>query len=237
MIMFNNITKRFGGVTAVNNISFKIRKNEYFGLLGPNGAGKTTIVRMLLGFSNPTQGTLTINGIPAGTAVSRKGVGYLAENPRIPAGLSGKEYLRRHTALIGLSRNDAVKEIDRVLEMVGMSGKEKQKASTYSKGMNQRIGLASAILGRPGILILDEPVSGLDPIGIRDFRENLEKLKKDNVTLILNSHLLSEVEKTCDTIAIIDNGDIIIKGPVDKIVKEKETLEDVFVRLIEERNE
>jgi len=237
MITFNNVTKRFGGLTAVDDISFEINPKEYFGLLGPNGAGKTTIVRMLLGFSIPTQGAFILNGLPAGTAASRDRVGYLAENHKIPSGLSGKEYLARHAALIGLRRNDSAREIDRVLELVGMQGKEKQKASTYSKGMTQRIGLASAMLGRPKIMILDEPVSGLDPIGIRDFRKILEDLKKDEVTVVLNSHLLSEVERTCDTIAIIDNGTIIVKGPINKIVKANETLEDVFVRLIEERHE
>jgi len=236
VITLNSVTKKFGPVTAVNDISFTVSKGEYLALIGPNGAGKTTIVRMLLGFSKPTKGTLSIDSIPAGKAESRKGVGYLSENHKIPSGLSGKVYLSRHAALIGLSGIETKREISRVLEIVGMNGKEKKPASTYSKGMIQRISLASAMLGNPKILLLDEPVSGLDPIGIRDIRKILEQLKKNNVTLILNSHLLSEVEKICDTIAIVHKGRIIVKGSIDSIVNEGETLEDVFVRLIESKN-
>ena len=196
MITFNSVSKKFGSFTAVNEISFTINRGEYFALLGPNGAGKTTIVRMLLGFSRPTSGSLSIETRPAGKAESRKSVGYLAENHKIPSGLAGRQYLFRHAALMGMGRNAAGREIERLLELVGMAGQEKKRAATYSKGMVQRIGLASAMLGNPKILILDEPASGLDPIGMRDFRKILEQLKNDRVTLILNSHLLSEVEKT-----------------------------------------
>jgi ABC-2 type transport system ATP-binding protein len=236
MISITSVTKRFGSVTAVDNVSYTINKGEYFALLGPNGAGKTTIVRMLLGFSSPNKGTITIDGIPVSKAVARKDIGFLAEHLRIPPYLSGKEYLRRHAALIGLTGADAVREVDRILETVGMTGKAKKNASTYSKGMTQRIGLGAAILGKPKLCILDEPVSGLDPIGIRDFRKILEELRQHDLTVVLNSHLLSEVEKTCDSAAIMHKGEIIVKDSIDAIVQENESLEEVFIRYIESKN-
>jgi len=237
MIILDSVTKKFGGLAAVDNVSYTIQKGESFALLGPNGAGKTTIVRMLLDFIKPSSGSITINGCPASEPKSRKYIGYIAENHMIPPYLSGLEYLSRHASLIGLSGNDAEKEVDRVLEIVAMKGPERKKSATYSKGMQQRIGLGAALLGRPTLLILDEPITGLDPIGIRDVRKILENLRGRGVTVILNSHLLSEVEKTCETAAILYNGKILVKDTITAIVKDHETLEDVFVRYIEHENE
>jgi ABC-2 type transport system ATP-binding protein len=121
-------------------------------------------------------------------------------------------------------------EVDRLLEVVSMKGREREKSAAYSKGMKQRIGLAAALLGQPKLLILDEPVTGLDPIGIRDVRNILESLRDDNVTVFLNSHLLSEVEKTCRTLAIMNNGKILVKDSIQSIIKDDETLEDVFIK-------
>jgi ABC-2 type transport system ATP-binding protein len=237
MITLDSVTKKFGGLAAVNNVSYTIQKGESFALLGPNGAGKTTIVRMLLAFIKPSSGSITINGCPASDPQSRKHIGYIAENHMIPPYLSGFEYLSRHASLIGLSGNDAAKEVDRVLEIVAMKGPERKKSATYSRGMQQRIGLGAALLGRPTLLILDEPITGLDPIGIRDVRKILENLHGRGVTVILNSHLLSEVEKTCEAAAILYKGKILVKDTITAIVKDHETLEDVFVRYIEHENE
>ena len=237
MITLDSVTKKFGGLTAVNNVSYTIQKGESFALLGPNGAGKTTIVRMLLDFIKPSSGSITINGCPASDPQSREHIGYIAENHMIPPYLSGFEYLSRHASLIGLSGNDAAKEVDRVLEIVAMKGPERKKSATYSRGMQQRIGLGAALLGRPTLLILDEPITGLDPIGIRDVRKILENLRGRGVTVILNSHLLSEVEKTCEAAAILYKGKILVKDTITAIVKDHETLEDVFVRYIEHENE
>jgi ABC-2 type transport system ATP-binding protein len=237
MITLDSVTKRFGGLAAVNNVSYTIQKGESFALLGPNGAGKTTIVRMLLDFIKPSSGSITINGCPASDPQSRKHIGYIAENHMIPPYLSGFEYLSRHASLIGLSGNDAAKEVDRVLEILAMKGPERKKSATYSRGMQQRIGLGAALLGRPTLLILDEPITGLDPIGIRDVRKILENLRGRGVTVILNSHLLSEVEKTCEAAAILYKGKILVKDTITAIVKDHETLEDVFVRYIEHENE
>jgi ABC-2 type transport system ATP-binding protein len=237
MINLTNVTKKFGIFTAVNGISYTIEHGESFALLGPNGAGKTTIVRMLLGFISPNSGSITINGIPCSDPEARKSVGYLPELLKIPPYLSGYEYLLRHASLIGLSGADAKTEIERVLETVSMKGNEKKKSGTYSKGMLQRIGLGAAILGQPKLLILDEPVSGLDPIGIRDVRKIIEEVKNRGVTVVLNSHLLSEVEKTCTSAGILYKGKLLVKDAIQSIVKENETLEEVFIRLIEKNDE
>ncbi|MBW1867396.1 MAG: ABC transporter ATP-binding protein [Deltaproteobacteria bacterium] len=237
MIVLDSVTKKFGDLAAVENVSYTIHKGESFALLGPNGAGKTTIVRMLLGFIKPSSGSITINGLPASDPESRKHIGYIAEQHMIPPYLSGFEYLLRHASLIGLPAKDAEKEVDRVLDIVSMKGQERIKSAAYSKGMKQRIGLGAALLGQPTLLILDEPITGLDPIGIRDVRKIIENLRGKGVTVILNSHLLSEVEKTCETAAIMYKGKILIKDTVKAIVKDQETLEDVFVRYIEHENE
>jgi ABC-2 type transport system ATP-binding protein len=237
MISLNSVTKIFGTFTAVENISYTIEAGDHFALLGPNGAGKTTLVRMLLDFIKPTAGRITINGVPVSDPESRKYIGYLAEQHVIPPYLSGLGYLMRHASLIGLSGKNAAVEVDRVLEMVAMKGGEKKKSVTYSKGMKQRIGLAAAILGSPKLLILDEPTAGLDPIGIRQVRKILENLYDKGITVILNSHLLSEVEKTCKTAAIMYKGKILIRDSILSIVKDGETLEDVFIKYIENENE
>jgi ABC-2 type transport system ATP-binding protein len=237
MIRLDSVTKKFNSHTAVDNISYKIEKGEFFALLGPNGAGKTTIVKMLLGFIKPTSGSITINGVPVSNPDSRGKTGYLSENHKIPSYLSGLEYLLRHGSLIGLSADEAKVSAGRVLEILSMKGREKEKASAYSKGMIQRVGLGAAILGNPELLILDEPVTGLDPMGIREVRKILEDLKDDGVTVILNSHLLSEVEKTCDTAGIMYQGKILVKDRINSIVKNEETLEDVFIKYIEKENE
>lgn len=237
MITLNSVTKNFGSFTAVDNISYTIEAGEHFALLGPNGAGKTTIVRMLLDFIKPSSGTITINCLPVSDPQSRKQIGYLAEQHLIPPYLSGLGYLMRHASFIGLSGKNAALEVDRVLEMVAMKGNEKKKSKTYSKGMKQRIGLAAAILGHPKLLILDEPIAGLDPIGIREVRKILESLYDQGITVILNSHLLSEVEKTCKTAAIMYKGKILIRDSINAIVKDGQTLEDVFIKYIESENE
>lgn len=237
MISLNSVTKKFKSVIAVDNVSYTVSKGEFFALLGPNGAGKTTIVRMLMGFSMPTKGELSIDGVTAHHSHARHKVGYLAENHRIPPFLSGWEYLVRHAALMGITGQKATIEINELLEQVDMINEKKRKSQTYSKGMSQRIGLAAALLGKPKLLILDEPASGLDPIGIRDFREILENQRKDGTTIVLNSHFLSEVERICDTAAIMNKGTILVKDSIDSIVKENETLEDVFVRLVDKRHE
>ena len=232
MIELNTATKRYDSLAAVDNVSFSVQTGEYFALLGPNGAGKTTIVKMLLDFTRPTSGSLSLNGIPSTDEACRTAVGYLAENLHIPPYLSGWQYLQRCAELLDISRSDAMDQCRRIVELIGMQGREHTKVSTYSKGMIQRFGLGAALIGNPKLLILDEPTAGLDPIGIRETRELLESLKHQGMTIFLNSHLLSEVEKICDTAGIINHGKLLVKDAISAIVKEGETLEDVFVRLV-----
>lgn len=234
MIELRAATKRYGSLTAVDNVSFSVETGEYFALLGPNGAGKTTIVRMLLDFARPTSGSLSINGLSSTRAACRTAVGYLAESHHIPPHLSGWQYLQRCAELLGMGRSDALDHCRRIVELIGMQGREQAKANTYSRGMIQRFGLGAALIGYPRLLILDEPTSGLDPIGIRQIRLLLESLKQQGMTIFLNSHLLSEVEKLCDTTAIINRGRLLVKDTIPAIVKDGDTLEDVFVRLVKD---
>jgi ABC-2 type transport system ATP-binding protein len=233
MISFENVTKAYGNLVAVDGVSYTVQKGEAFALLGPNGAGKTTLVRLLLGFSRCSAGSITIEGLSAGRSASRSKLGYLAEIHRIPPYLSGRQYLLRHAAFCGLNGHRARAAVEEILKRVGMHGQEKKKASHYSKGMIQRIGLGAALLGDPELLVLDEPVSGLDPLGMRDVRVLLEGFKKGGGTIILNSHLLSEVERLCDSIAIMHRGRIVAKGGLLQIVHGDESLEDVFIRHVE----
>ena len=232
MIELKSVTKKFGSLVAVDNVSFSVGTGEYFALLGPNGAGKTTVVRMLLDFTRPTSGSLSVDGLPAERARCRAAVGYLPENHRIPTNLSGWQYLQRCAKLIGLKHDEAEDQCMRIVELIGMQGREHSKSGTYSKGMMQRFGLGVALIGRPKLLILDEPASGLDPIGIRETRQLLESLKNQGMTLILNSHLLSEVEKICDSAAIINHGKLMVRDKISSLVKDGDSLEDVFVRLV-----
>jgi len=232
MIELKEATKKYGTLTAVDNVSFSISKGESFALLGPNGAGKTTILKMMLGFCYPTWGSIYINGLESSNAECRKGIGYLAENHLVPPYLTGLQFLMRSAELLDISPEHAKKQCLEIVEKIGMKGRENDRAGTYSKGMAQRFGLGAALLGDPWLLLLDEPTSGLDPIGIREIRLLLETLKNKGMTIFLNSHLLSEVEKICDTAAIINRGRLIIKDSISAIARDGETLEDVFVRLV-----
>ena len=232
MIELNNATKQYDSFTAVDEVSFSVRTGEYFALLGPNGAGKTTIVKMLLDFTRPTSGSLSLNGIPSTKAASRNAVGYLSETSTF------------HPTLQDGSTCNAVRNYWISADMMpwinasASSSLSAWKAgniprpNTYSKGMIQRFGLGAALIGNPKLLILDEPTEGLDPIGIREIRQLLESLKGQGMTIFLNSHLLSEVEKICDTAAIINRGKLLVKDTISAIVKDGDTLEDVFVRLV-----
>jgi ABC-2 type transport system ATP-binding protein len=232
MIDLNAVTKKYGSLAAVDDVSFSVRAGEYFALLGPNGAGKTTIVKMLLDFTQPTSGTLLLNSTSSTNAASRTAVGYLPENHHIPPYLTGWQYLQRCAELAEMNRPDTLEQCARIVGLIGMQGREHTKADTYSKGMVQRFGLGAALIGNPKLLILDEPTSGLDPIGIREIRQLLESLKSQGMTIFLNSHLLSEVEKICDNAAIINRGKLMVKDKISSLVKDGDTLEDVFVRFV-----
>ncbi|MEJ2689474.1 MAG: ABC transporter ATP-binding protein [Deltaproteobacteria bacterium] len=236
MISFQNVTKRYGATVAVEEISFNVARGEFFALLGPNGAGKTTLIKMLLGFVRPDSGRVDINGIPAGEPRTRASIGYLEEMQRIPPQLSGRRYLERSAALLGIRAGEAAREVDRVLELCAMTGDAKGKSAGYSKGMRQRIGLAAAMLGKPELLVLDEPTSGLDPFFIREIRLVLDSMHQSGTTLIINSHILSEVEKICDNVAFLQRGRLVLKDRLKDVMQEgDQSLEDVFIRQLSRR--
>lgn len=237
MISFNNVTKRYGATIAVTGVSFTVARGEFLALLGANGAGKTTLIKMLMGFSRPDSGQITINGRPAGEPGTRAAIGYLEELQRIPPQLSGRRYLERSAALLGMRGSDAAGEIARVLELCGMTAHAKGESAGYSKGMRQRIGLAAALLGTPPLLLLDEPTSGLDPLFIREIRLLLDDMRRSGTTLIINSHILSEVEKICDSVAFLQHGRLVRKDTLAAIMQEDDrNLEDVFIRQLGKEN-
>lgn len=231
-IEITNCTKKYGSIIALDNVSLKIDHGEAFALLGPNGAGKTSLIRILLDFARADSGTTCIDNQSSHNPDSRKFLGYLPENLNVPPFLSAVQYLQRCTTLMGYSKDEANSRINQILDIVGLKDRASQKIGGFSKGMVQRLGIGAAIIGNPKIVILDEPVNGLDPVGIREIRLLLEKLKMDKITIFLNSHILSEVERICDSAAIIKNGKILIKDSISNLVKENESLEDVFMRVI-----
>jgi ABC-2 type transport system ATP-binding protein len=202
---------------AVESLDLSVAAGQVFGFLGPNGAGKTTTIGMLLGNVFPTSGTATLLDKPIGDRDTRRFVGYLPEKFQFHEFLSATEFLDMHGQLYGMSVSDRKRRIPEVLEIVGLATRAKDKLGAFSKGMQQRAGLAQAILHEPRLVILDEPTSALDPLGRRAVRDIVVYLKGRGTTVLLNSHLLSEIELTCDTVAIIKSGRIVRQGTVDEI--------------------
>lgn len=204
-------------VAAVESLNLSVAPGQVFGFLGPNGAGKTTTIGMLLGNVFPTSGEASVLGEPIGKRETRRYIGYLPEKFQFHEFLTATEFLDMHGQLYGMSGADRKKRIPEVLEVVGLLPRAKDKLGAFSKGMQQRAGLAQAILHEPRLVILDEPTSALDPLGRRAVRDIVLYLKNRGTTVLLNSHLLSEIELTCDTVAIIKRGQIVRQGTVDEI--------------------
>lgn len=203
---------------AVHDLSLSVPRGHVFGLLGPNGAGKTTTINMLLGNIYPTHGTASLLGKPAGDLAMRAKLGFLPEKFQFHEFLTAEEFLDLHGKLYGMSSAARKKRIPEVLEQVGLLDRSKSKLREFSKGMQQRAGLAQAILNDPDLVILDEPTSALDPVGRRDVREIVSALKAGGKTVLLNSHLLSEIEMTCDEVAILKAGQIVRQGPINDLL-------------------
>jgi len=213
-----NLTKLYGSKPGCEQICLSVAGGQIFGFLGPNGAGKSTLVKMLTGLLLPTSGSARLFGRPPGNPAARRRIGFLPENFRYQDWLTGRELLDFHASLCRLSGPERHRRIPAVLEMTGLTGREGQRIRTYSKGMQQRIGLACALLAGPDLLFLDEPTSALDPLGRREVREIILSLKQAGKTVFLNSHLLSEVEMICDRVAIIRKGRIAAEGPLDRLL-------------------
>lgn len=220
-IQTQHLRKVFRGRPAVEDLSLEVAQGEVFGFLGPNGAGKSTTVKMLLGLTHPTSGSAQILGQPLDSLGIKRQMGFLPELFRFHDWMTGKEFLRFHGQLYGMESADLKRRIPEVLQLVGLAGREQERIKGYSKGMQQRIGLAQAILNRPRLVFLDEPTSALDPIGRREVREIIGHLKEQGTTVFLNSHLLSEVELTCDRVAIVNKGQVVKSGTLDELLNPK----------------
>ncbi|MES2465289.1 MAG: ABC transporter ATP-binding protein [Armatimonadota bacterium] len=219
IIETHSLRKVYGGSTrpAVDSLHLVVPPGQVFGFLGPNGAGKTTTIGMLLGNIFPSGGSGTVLGKPLGDRQTRRFIGYLPEKFQFHDFLTASEFLDLHGRLYGMPAEKRRRRIPEVLELVGLGNRKKDRLRAFSKGMQQRAGLAQAILHDPKLVILDEPTSALDPLGRRSVRDLIVYLKERGTTVILNSHLLSEVERTCDTIAIVREGRIVRQGTVADI--------------------
>ena len=213
-----DVAKKYGTVLALRDLSLTVERGEIFGFLGPNGAGKTTSVKILLGLTHATSGYGAILGQPLGAIEARRRIGYLPELFRYQDWLTAPEVLAFHAGLLGMPGRLQKGEIARVLEVVGLAGRERAKVGTFSKGMQQRLGLGVALIGDPELLILDEPTSALDPVGRADVRAIVCAARDRGATVFLNSHLLSEVEAVCDRLAILDKGRIVARGTMAEIL-------------------
>jgi len=214
----HGLTKRFGTNVAVDEVELLVPRGSAFGYLGPNGAGKTTLIRTLLGLTRAASGTMSLLGIgvPAhrGRALAR--VGAIVDEPRFHPHLTGQENLRLLAAARGA---DADSRIAPSLARVGLADRAGDKVASYSMGMRQRLGVAACLLGDPELLVLDEPMNGLDPAGMHEMREMIQSLVEEGRTVMLSSHLLDEVERTCDAVAIVDHGRVIRQGPIDELTR------------------
>ncbi|MDG1894626.1 MAG: ABC transporter ATP-binding protein [Fuerstiella sp.] len=204
-------------VNALDGVSLDVPQGQVYGLLGPNGAGKTTLIKVLLGIVRKTSGDARVLGYAAGEITARRKVGYLPENHRIPRHLTGSTALEYYGCLSGLSVGEVRRRAPDLLDRVGLAGRERDRVSGYSKGMQQRLGLAQAMLHRPDLIILDEPTDGVDPVGRKQIREVLRSLADEGASIFLNSHLLQEIELICDRVAILSNGSVRKTGSVKEL--------------------
>src|SRR5436309_4105118 len=219
----SGLTKRFGDRVAVDNVALRVPSGSAFGYLGPNGAGRTTLIRMLLGLTQATGGTMRLLGrtVPGGRAAALARDGAIVEEPRFHGHLTGRENL----SVIAAAREpEAHDRIDGALARVGLSQRADERVKRYSLGMRQRLGVARSLLADPELLILDEPTNGLDPAGIHEFRDMIRGFVAEGRTVLLSSHLLDEVEKICDEVAIVDRGQVVVQGSLSELKGDRQTI-------------
>ncbi|HTY18546.1 MAG TPA: ABC transporter ATP-binding protein [Myxococcota bacterium] len=225
-------TKRYGRRSALVGVDLAVPAGSAVGLLGANGAGKTTALRLLLGFARPSRGAVRLRGRDPFDPASRRGVGYLPERLRLPGAMTLRRFLGLHGRLAGLGAGELGREIEATAETTGVRERLGERLDSLSKGLAQRAGFAAALLARPELLVLDEPTSGLDPLGVRDARDWALAARARGATLLVSSHVLSEVERVCDQVVILREGRIAAAGAVDQLLLPGETLEDAFVRAV-----
>lgn len=215
----SGLTKRFGSILALDRLDLVVPRGSVFGLLGPNGAGKTTTIRILTGLARPTAGSAFVAGIEVGLDEPelRRRLGYLDQDPRFYGWMTGRELLELVGRLHGLAGSELRSRVDEMLARTGLTAAAQRRIGGYSGGMRQRLGIAQALLHRPEILILDEPVSSLDPEGRRDLLELISGLRGE-ATVVFSTHLLADVERICDRVAILDRGRLITEGPLEELL-------------------
>ena len=211
------LRKRYRDTIALEGLSMSVARGEVFGFLGPNGSGKTTAVKLLLGLARPTSGEAMVLGAPAGDRETRRQIGYLPELFRFQSWLTAREVLALHCRLLRLPRLRWPDEVDGALRTVGLAGRGDAKVGTFSKGMQQRLGLGVALLGEPALVILDEPTSALDPVGRHDVRLIIRELRDRGATVFLNTHLLGEAEQVCDRVTILSKGEAVATGTLAEL--------------------
>jgi ABC-2 type transport system ATP-binding protein len=216
-----DLRKHYGRIRALKGVSLSVEKGQIYGLLGQNGAGKTTLIKILLGITQLTDGEALLLGEPAGRTDIRRRVGYLPEDHQFPGYHSARSLMDFYGQLYGVPRDDRRRKIPETLELVGIAGRMNSKIKTYSKGMKQRLGIAQSLLHDPEVIFLDEPTDGVDPVGRREIRELMGRLKEKGHTIFLNSHLLGEVELICDRVAIIQRGELVREGTIRELTEQK----------------
>jgi ABC-2 type transport system ATP-binding protein len=213
----SGLAKRYGSVEALAGVDLQVEESELVGLLGPNGAGKSTLVKIACGLVRPSAGRAEVCGARAGSREARGAMGYLAELFRFPGWMSADELLELHQRLAGSTGGE--RERIELLELVGLSDARSRRVEAMSKGMQQRLGIAQSLVGSPRLLLLDEPTSALDPVGRRTVRELLEELQQRGVSVLLNSHLLSEIELVCDRVVILLGGKVVTAGAPHELAR------------------
>lgn len=218
---------------AVKDLTLSVHAGEVFGFLGPNGAGKTSTMNVLLGFVPPTSGTANIFGVNVQQTIARQRLGYLPELTYYYKFLTAEELLRFYSRIFGIEKAERERRIDAVLKLVELEHARKRLIKTYSKGMQQRVGLAQALINNPDLLILDEPTSGLDPLGRMKVRDIIKRLKNEGKTVFFSSHELGEVETVCDRVAIMHQGELKVLGRVDELAQQHQcNLEQLFLKIV-----
>jgi ABC-2 type transport system ATP-binding protein len=215
VLLARGLEKRYGRTEALGGVDLEVHEGQLVGLLGPNGAGKSTLVKIACGLVRASAGSIELCGAPAGSLAARRAFGYLAELFRFPSWMSADELLTLHQRLVGSTRGAT--ERSELLELVGLPHARETRVGAMSKGMQQRLGIAQALVGSPRLLLLDEPTSALDPAGRRVVRGLLEELRRRGTSVLLNSHLLSEVELVCDQVVIVDHGRVVAAGTPDQL--------------------
>jgi ABC-2 type transport system ATP-binding protein len=226
-IDLRDVAKRYRGapVDALRGIEMHVRRGEVFGLLGPNGAGKSTLVKIILSLVRPTRAAGTVLGKSIGHKPTLARIGYLPENHRLPRYLTGRQVIEFFGALAGVDRRTRRQRADELLDTVNMRDAADRRVGTYSKGMAQRVGLAQALVNDPDLILLDEPTDGVDPVGRRDIRDVLQRLRARGKTVFVNSHLLSELEMVCDRVAILVAGAVVRQGTLDDLTLNQQRYE------------